>query len=70
MPRLKNGVKDLYIFQHRLNHGKHLRGMEEIKIRINIKMQTDIKYIPALGSSVVKKMYLKKNINARNAAEK
>lgn len=49
---------------------KHLRGMEEIKIRINIKMQTDIKYIPALGSSVVKKMYLKKSINARNAAEK
>ena len=33
-------------------------------------MRTDIKYIPALGSSAVKKMCLKKNINVRNVAEK
>lgn len=32
MLRRKDGVKDLYIFQHRLNHGKHLRGTKEIKI--------------------------------------
>ena len=52
-----------------------LCGTKGIKIWTNIKMQTGIKYIPALGSFMVRDylkqtVHLRKNTNVRNAAEK
>ena len=49
--------------------------MKGIKIWTNIKMRTDIKYIPALESFMVRDylkqtVHLRKNTNVRNAAEK
>lgn len=54
---------------------KYLCGTKGIKIWTNIKMQTGIKYIPALGSFMVRDylkqtVHLRKNTNVRNAAEK
>ena len=39
--------------QSDINHCKHPCGMKGIKIWTNIKMQTGIKYIPALGSFMI-----------------
>ena len=69
------GRRTVQIIQRQLNHRKHLRGMKGIEIWINIKMQTGIKYIPALESFMARDylkqiVHLKKNTNARNAAEK
>ena len=44
--------------------------MKGIKIWTNIKMRTDIKYIPALGSSAVKKDVLKEEYPCSNVARK